>query len=69
MNDGRGSYRVLHLLLFSNHAKAFVQVSVEDLYPLLLELPDYLFTLRVFIDLTGIEALTAAAHSEQVWFV
>src|SRR5277367_2605735 len=44
-------------------------MGVEDLYSLLLEGADHLFTLLVLINLTGVQALPATTHPEKIRLV
>src|SRR5579862_6871557 len=69
MHNFRGTHSVFHLRSFSGHAEAFVKMGMKDLDPLVLKLADYLFTLLVFVDLPGIQALAATTHGKQMRFM
>jgi len=64
MGDRGSAFRFLHLRHFGSHAETFVEVSVEDFDPLLLEQTNDTFALLFIAGFTGVQALTPTAHDK-----
>src|ERR1035437_6651071 len=69
VGDGNSISRLLHPLLFSGHAKAFIKAGVEDLDSLVMKLSDKLFAQLVPAGLERVSALPAAAHNKNMRLV